>query len=74
MGSLEVMDRTGDTKLIWDHNNADEVAAAKKTFKDLRAKGFVAYAVKGSGEKGKVVTEFDHSEERIILSPPMAGG
>lgn len=74
MGTLSVMDRSGDTKVIWDHNNPDEVAAARKTFDDLKKKRFTAYAVKGSGEKGTVLDQFDPAEERIIMSPAMAGG
>ena len=74
MGTLSVLDRTGDTKLIWDSGNADEVAAARKTFKDLKGKGFIAYSVKRKGAKGKAMASFDPDTERIIMSPPMAGG
>lgn len=74
MGTLHVMDRQGDTKLMWDRKNTDEVAAARRTFEDLKKKGFSAYAVKGSGDKGVALTRFDAAEERIIMSPPMAGG
>ena len=72
---IEIMDPTGDTKLIWDSENEHEVANAKRTFEDLRAKGFLAYSVKGKrGEKGEVIREFDETAERIILAPPMQGG
>jgi len=68
------MDREGDTKVIWDSGNAAEVAAAQKTFRDLKAKGFTAYSVKKKGAKGKALASFDPEAERIIMSPPMAGG
>lgn len=74
MGTLSVMDRTGDTKLIWNSGNADEAAAARKTFTDLKAKGFVAYSVKKKGARGKALAAFDPDAEKIIMSPPMAGG
>lgn len=75
-GFLAVMDGTGDTKVIWDSHNADEVAAAKVQFDSLRKKGFLAYKVDKKGEKivNEMITEFDPKAEKIILSPPLAGG
>lgn len=73
-GTLCVLDRTGDTKVIWDSKNADEVAAAKAAFDTLKKKGFLAYTVSKDGSKGEVIREFDETAERIIMSPPMQGG
>lgn len=75
MGTLAVMSRTqGDTHVIWDAANADEVANARRMFNDLRSKGFFAYAVTGEGRKGRQVTEFEPDAQKIIMAPPMAGG
>lgn len=74
MGELAVMNSTGDTKVIWDPHNADEVAAAKAQFDALRKKGFIAYTVNKKGDKGEIIREFDPNAEKIILSPPLAGG
>lgn len=73
-GTMEVMDRTGDTKVIWSRDNEDEVQNARRTFNDLRKKGYIAYSVKGDGDKGKVITEFDAEAEKLILTPPLRGG
>lgn len=73
-GEMCVLDATGDTKLIWNPDNPDEVENARRTFKDLRAKGYLAYSVKKSGDKGEVITEFDASLEKIILAPGVRGG
>ena len=74
-GEMAVMNNTGDMKVIWSSDNDDEVAQARKTFNDLRAKGFVAYKVVGKdGLKGEVIREFDADAERIIMAPAMAGG
>lgn len=73
-GELRVMDATGDSRTIWDPANAEEVAAVKRTFDDLRKKGFLAFAVKKDGEKGKQITEFDPTAGKLILAPQMAGG
>ena len=69
-----VMDHTGDTKIIWNPSNADEVAAAKATFDSLRKKGYVAYLVQPGGDKGIAVVEFNPSAEKLILTPPLIGG
>jgi len=73
-GMLHVLDGTGDTKVIWDPKNPDEVEAAKAQFDVLRKKGFLAYTVNKKGDKGEVITKFDPDAEKIILSPPIAGG
>ena len=37
MGELRVLDKElGDLKIIWDPNNQEEVAAARKAFDELR--------------------------------------
>jgi hypothetical protein len=74
-GVLTTLDREGDTKIIWDPENEDEVAAARQLFDSLKEKRFVAYSVTGKkGEKGEVIKEFDPELEMIIMSPPMVGG
>jgi hypothetical protein len=74
MPEIAIMDTTGDTKVIWNAGNPDEVAAAKETFKSLRKKGYLAYSVKGDGSKGTALTEFDMSAEKLIMIPPIVGG
>lgn len=74
MGNMAIMGKSGDTKLIWSPGNEAEVDNARRTFNDLKAKRFVAFAVKKDGEKGERVTEFDADAEKIIMVPPMQGG
>ena len=74
MGTMHVMDVTGDSKTIWDPNNADEVAQARKTFNDLKAKGYSAYKVRDDGKKAEIMVSFDPQAGKLILSPAMAGG
>lgn len=72
---MAVLDRTGDTKIIWSKDNPDEVANAKRTFDDLKKKGFAAFAVTGkNGDKGEQIHAFDANAERLIMIPPMVGG
>jgi len=75
MGELSIMGRQGDTKIIWDSMRPDEVENARRTFDDLRKKGYLAFAVRGrEGEKGEQITTFDPNAERLIMAPPMRGG
>ena len=72
---IHTLDRTGDTRLMWDADNADEVEAARKMFNDLRAKHYTAYRAEGKkGDKGEIINTFDPSAERIIMVPRMVGG
>lgn len=65
----------GDTKLIWDADNKDEVEAAAETFRRLvEKKKYAAFSVDKKGEQGKKITAFDPDLEKIILVPPLAGG
>lgn len=75
MGQLAVMGRAGDTKVIWDPNNADEVEAARAQWDKLVGeRKFAAFAVGPKGQKADRLKEFDPSIEKVILVPPMAGG
>lgn len=74
-GELAIMNTTGDTKVIWDPNNDDEVDAARTQFETLIGKGFSAFLVKpGKGEKGEQIREFDPKAGRIIMIPALRGG
>lgn len=74
-GEMAILDRTGDTKLIWSTDRNDEVENARETFDRLRKKGYLAYKVVGTdGAKGEQMHTFDPNAGRIIMSPAMQGG
>lgn len=65
----------GDTKIVWDRNNADEVDAARTMFNSLLKKSFAIFKVNKAGEKdGEQVREFDAAVEKYICIPQMRGG
>lgn len=75
MGEMTVLDRTGDTKIMWDPANTDEVKAARNTFEELVGKKkMLAFAVTKKGKQGEQVREFDPSVEALIITPAFAGG
>lgn len=73
-GEMNILDHTGHSKKTWDSHNVEEVADARRSFNDLRAKGFLAYTVKKDGTQGEQITEFNPELESIIMSPPVRGG
>lgn len=73
-GVLIELNGTGDSRFMWSRSTPAEVDAARAQFDSLRAKGYLAYTVRGDGGKGEVIREFDPSLERIIMTPPLAGG
>lgn len=74
MGTLSVLDTTGDTRLMWDKNNPDEVAHARQRFEELKALKYLAYRVNKKGDQGEVIHKFDPEAERIILHAQNVGG
>jgi len=75
MGEMRCMSEWGDTKVLWDPKNEDEVEAAEEQFDRLMDKGFTAYAVtKKDGEKGKKITKFNPKAGKIIMVPEIVGG
>ncbi len=75
-GVMEIMDRSGDTKKIWDPTKPAEVEDARRTFKDLKAKGYTAFLVKDDkdGTAGVQMSSFDPQAGRMIMRPQMQGG
>jgi len=74
-GELCILDESGDSRVQWDRNNPEQVAAAKKKFDELRAKGYLLYKVDSRGKQsGEVITQFDPTAERIIGHARMIGG
>ena len=74
-GVLRILDRTGDTKLIWDPENEDEVENARSTFDSLKKKGYAIFRVKGEkGEQGEQMRTFDARAGRLIAVKQLAGG
>lgn len=74
-GEMRVIDRTGDSKLIWDTANPDEVEAARSHFNLLKEqKRYAAFKVKKNGEAGEVIRDFDPEAGMIIMRPQLQGG
>lgn len=69
------MRRSGDTKVIWDPKNNDEIEAAEAQFDVLIDKGFKAYKVDKKGDKsGSPIKKFDPKAGKLIMVPAIVGG
>lgn len=73
-GTMHILSERGDQRITWNARDTDEVLAARKTFEDLTAKGFVAWDVTEGGGKGERMRRFDPDAQKVILAPPQAGG
>ena len=73
---LSITDAGGDTRIMWDPRNKDEVATAKAAFDTAREKGMLAYSVDpDSGDStGEVIREFDKKAGKIIMVRQTVGG
>lgn len=66
----------GDKRVVWNRRSLPEIAAAKKMFSDLIAKGMTPYRVGAGGQaSAEVMTEFDPMAQEVIFMPlQMVGG
>lgn len=71
---MATLDKTGDTKTIWDTDDPVQVEAARSTFNTLKGKGYMAFRVEEGGGKGSMLRDFDPRAGKIILAPALAGG
>jgi len=75
MGEMSILNKEGDTKVIWDPENDDECDAAEEQFKSLKRKGFTAFEVGMRGKKtSRVVDKFDPDLGKLIMVPKLEGG
>jgi protein-disulfide isomerase-like protein with CxxC motif len=73
MASQIVMDRTGDTRHIFDNQDRAEVTKAEQRFKELTGAGFTAAVRSGLGEQ-RIVRSFDPTAEETLFYPRLVGG
>jgi hypothetical protein len=73
MASQIAMDRTGDTRHIFDNQDRAEVAKAERRFKELTGAGFTAAVRSRPGEQ-RVIRSFDPTVEETLFYPRLVGG
>ncbi len=73
-GEMNIMDPTGHTKVTWDAKSPEEVKTARKTFNEMKKKGYSAFRIENVEAPGKRIEEFDPKAEKMILIPQLVGG
>lgn len=71
-GKLKIMNGSGHTTVKWSTDLQETVDAANRTFNEMLAQGYTAFAM--SGATGEQIAEFDVDVENIVLIPRMVGG
>jgi len=69
---VRILDRSGDTRVVYDPGDADAVRDVEARFARLMADSFIAFDV--STQPGRIITMFDANATEIIVSPRFAGG
>jgi hypothetical protein len=70
---LNVMDRTGDSRIEWNPGNDAEVEMARAAYTVAKDKKHLIYRVNTDGEK-VLIREFDPTAARIVCVPQTQGG
>jgi len=73
MASQIVMDRTGDTRYLFDNQNRAELEKAEQRFIELTGAGFTAAVRSGPGEQ-RIIRSFDPTAEETLFYPRLVGG
>ena len=68
-----VMDQTGDTRHLFDPQNAGERLEAERRFHDLTGRGFTAAKRIAPGQTSKL-RSFDPTAEETVFFPRLVGG
>jgi tetrahydromethanopterin S-methyltransferase subunit H len=67
------MDQTGDSRHVFDRNDAEALARAEERFKDLTGRGFTA-AVREDDGQSRLIRVFDPAAEETLFFPRLVGG
>lgn len=71
---LCVLDKTGDTRLVWDPNDERDVTEARKAFEEAKRQGKTIYRVGDDAHPAAVMHEFDAKAGKFIAVMRMKGG
>lgn len=67
MGSMTILNRTGDETLEWDPAHQESIDTAQAKFDDLKKQGYNFYETVET--RGKQVTKFDPKAGKLIAAP-----
>jgi len=76
MGTMRILDHSGDTAVTWDIDDEATVRAAEELFERLGAESKMAFARSAGAppEEAERIRRFDPAAEEIIWVRPIQGG
>jgi hypothetical protein len=76
MGTMRILDSTGDTLVTWDVEDEAAIRQAEELFAQLTLERKIPFArsAGGSAEDAEQISAFDPSAEEIIWVRPISGG
>lgn len=76
MGTMRIIDETGDTELAWTAEDGAALEAASRTFAEQRSMRRLAFARAAGATAAEVVQidSFDPTADEIIWVRPITGG
>jgi hypothetical protein len=76
MGTMRILDHSGDTAVTWDLDDETTVRAAEEIFERLAAESKMAFARPpgAAAEEAERIKRFDPAVEEIIWVRPIQGG
>lgn len=76
MGTMRILDETGDTTLTWALDDAESLVEAEALFERLRAERKIPFAraVGAPATEAERVHRFDPTADEILWIRPVAGG
>ena len=76
MGTMRILDHTGDTTVAWAEGDTDSTQQARALFERLHSEGKMAFARAAGAEPEEttLVHTFDPGAEEIIWLRPIKGG
>jgi hypothetical protein len=72
--TLHTLNGQGDVNITWNPRNADEVREAKRTFDNLKKKGYQGARVQDGERSDELIREFDPQARSIVMFQQIQGG
>jgi hypothetical protein len=76
MGTMRILDETGDTMVTWSVEDTEALERAARVFEAEMAKGGLAFSIPPGGrdKDAERVKQFDPGADEIVWVRPVAGG
>ena len=76
VGTMRILDETGDTMVTWSLDDTQTLERATKLFDAERAKGSLAFSIPPGGRDrdAERITRFDPGADEIVWVRQVAGG